>query len=276
MKLLDGLERRLSPYAIPNITLLLILGQVLVYVADMASLAQDNGGTSLVSRMMLLGQLVYSGEVWRVFTFVFVPPNDGANGLLFNLIAWLFFYFIGSVLEGSWGVFRYNMYLLVGYLATVAAAFLQPAIPATNAFFLSSVFLAFARLYPDYVIRLFYILPIKAKWLAYFQWALLGGVLVTAPAMRWMILATIANYLLFFWKDHLRAFKDSQRRARFQAKAAPSSSKRLVHVCGVCGRSSAEEPKTSFRYCSQCVGQQCYCPDHIRDHEHVVEAAAKK
>lgn len=268
MSLLARLERRFGAWAIPNLTLLLIVGQFAVYILDIASGIQ--GEESLVGRLDLDGDKVLAGEVWRLFTYVFIPPGVGQSAILWNVIAWMFFYFIGSVMEQSWGVFRYNAFICIGWLATTAVAMIQPSAPATNAFFLSSVFLAFARLYPDYVIRLMLILPIKAKWLALIQWILVTLSLTTP---FWLVsLASVANYLLFFWKEHYRDFHDKRRRAVFQAKAAPAKkSGRILHTCSICGLSSADEPKTQFRYCSQCAGQKCYCPAHIRDHKHVAE-----
>jgi len=53
--------------------------------------------------------------------------------------------------------------------------------------------------------------------------------------------------------------------------SAETRAKPIQHECRVCGLTSGMAPKTAFRYCSQCAGQQCYCPDHLRDHEHVTE-----
>lgn len=277
MKFLDRLERVLSPFAIPHLTLLLIAGQVAVYMADVAMGAQDEGNGVLVAKLELLGNLVAAGEVWRVVTFVFIPPSLGPNGLLINLVSWLFFYFVGSVMENTWGSVRFNAYMLIGVLGTAMAALLQPNVTAPNIYLYSTVFLAFARLYPDHIIHLLYLIPIKAKWLALLGWLGIAVALLTDKSLRLVILASIANYLVFFWKEHYRDYQQSRRRAAFEAKVAPpGKAGRIVHTCAVCGRSSAEEPKTQFRYCSQCGGSKCYCPEHIREHEHVVAKAAIK
>lgn len=276
MSLLAKLERRFGAWAIPNVTLLIIVGQIAVFVLDEVQRVANPGGNSLIGNMYLVGSLVLAGEVWRVFTFPFVPPAPGSSGLIACLFAWLVFYLVGTAMEHTWGVFRYNAYLFIGYLATVAVAFAQPAIPATNWFYFASVFLAFARLYPDFIFNLFLILPIKVKWLALIQW-IVYGLFLLSPDSRLMVVAAVANYFAFFWKEHYRDIKDHHRRTVFRAKAAPGGkSERIVHTCAVCGLSSADEPRTSFRYCSQCDGQRCYCPEHIRDHEHVVERSAKE
>jgi hypothetical protein len=83
-----------------------------------------------------------------------------------------------------------------------------------------------------------------------------------------MVLATVFNYLLFFGKEHWDALRHGHRRRSFRASAARATAQ-PSHECRVCGLSTDESPKTLFRYCSKCAGQCCYCPAHIRDHEHV-------
>lgn len=269
MKLLDWLERRLSPYAIPHITLLLILGQVVVFVVSMSQQG-NGGGVTLLENIKLKPNLVMAGEWWRVLTFLIVPPRTNP---IFMFFAWYLFYLMGSALENVWGTFRFNVFLLIGWLASVAAAFLAPEQLASNEFLYGTVFLAFARFYPDFIINLFFILPIKIKWLALITWVGYAVAFVTADfwVNRVLIIAAVLNYILFFWRDHWTAAYDHRRRLKFATKAAKT--KAITHQCVVCGRSSADEPKTAFRYCSQCAGQQCYCPDHIRNHEHVAEVA---
>jgi hypothetical protein len=178
--------------------------------------------------------------------------------------------------------------LLAGYVANVAAAFLASfvlgqqlgdaaadpslrfaSIYAPNHFLYSSLFLAFARLYPDFIMNLFFVLPIRIKWLALLMWLGYAYQLATGDwTSRMLVLATILNYLLFFGPDHLRELRHGRRRRSFQAKASKALSP-ATHTCVVCGLSSDEQPRTLFRYCSKCTGQRCYCPEHIRDHEHM-------
>lgn len=277
MSLLDKLERRFSRYAVPNISMLLIFSQVAVWLFDIIQSGNVQQPEAVVSILTLKGNQVLAGEVWRLFTFSVVPPVPGVEGFIPNAIGWYVFYFLGSVMEQSWGDFRFNLYLILGWLFTAAACFVEPSMLVMNEYYYSSVFLAFARLYPHFVFHLFFILPIEVRWLALLQWVLLLLALIANPAMWPVILAPVANYILFFWREHYRDLYHQRRRAVFQAKAAPkSNSGRIMHTCAVCGRNSADEPRTQFRYCSQCNGQLCYCPDHIRDHEHVAESADER
>jgi len=265
MKLIDQLEKRLGRFAIPNLAALLIVGQVAVFLA-LASGANN----ALAANMEFRPSLVMKGEVWRIFTFLITPPT---NSILFAFFFWYLFYLMSTALENTWGAFRFNLFILIGFVASVAAAFLRPNAAADNYFLYGTVFLAFARLYPDFVINAFLVLPIKIKWLALIAWIGYALQFVSGNGSeRIMIVAALANYFLFFWRDHYRELHDTQRRKAFQAKLAPASkSGRMLHECRICGLTSDDEPKTAFRYCSKCAGQACYCPKHLHDHQHVTE-----
>lgn len=216
---------------------------------------------------------VLQGEVWRLFTFAFVPPQ---TALIWAIFGWLIFYFFGTTLENSWGTYRYNVFLGIGLIANIAAAFVAWGMGAltiaNNGFLYGTVFLAFARLYPDYVINLFLILPIRVKWLALIAWMGYGFRFVVGGWMdRFLIIASLANYLVFFGREHVRDLKQSQRRRTYQARVAKAT--KPVHKCLVCGVDSESSPKTAFRYCSKCAGQRCYCPEHIQNHEHITDDA---
>src|SRR5205814_10170789 len=94
---------------------------------------------------------------------------------------WL--YIIGTSLEGEWGAFKFLVYWLIGFLGTVGVAALTHG-PATSTVFLMTLFLAFATLWPDYEIRVFFVLPVKVKWLALLDAALLVQHTVTRPGLQ--------------------------------------------------------------------------------------------
>lgn len=259
MRLLDRLERKFRPFAIPNLTLVIIMGQTLAYI-----LSQSN--PRIVERMELIPSLVLEGEVWRLGSFCFVPPADN---LFFFFIAMMIFHMMGTALEQTWGTVRYNIFLMSGYIATVAVAFVYPDQAATNAFIGTSVFLAFAWLYPDYVFYIMFILPVKVRWLALLTWIFIGYSLIKGDmAIRLIVLAGIANFLLFFGPEIIQRLRSKGRRVQHQAKAA-SDARKPKHECAICGVTDKSDPTIEFRYCSKCEGAPCYCENHIRDHEHI-------
>jgi hypothetical protein len=276
MPLMDKLERRLGRFVIPNLTLWLVVGQVFVLLSALLRLLD-------LRYFVLLPELVRGGEWWRVVTFAFMPPALPAQpvGYVFIAFTWYIFYLMGSALEGFWGEFRFNLFLFTGWVLTVAAAFLTPLAPTTNLFIGGSVFLAFARLNPDFELAIFFILPVKIKWLALFAW--LGtayGLVAGSWPLRLQLLASVANFLLFFGRDIVQDMRHRKRsmvrvtRRIATAKDEPEAR----HRCHTCGKTNVTDPQMDFRYCSKCAGDLCYCSEHIFNHEHVLteSAAAKK
>jgi hypothetical protein len=263
MSLLDKLERALGRFAIPNLSLYLVIGQVFVLLAYLA-------GRINLTGFLLVPALVTQGEWWRVFSFLLMPPPPGMFGYIFVAFAWYIFYLMGNALEHSWGTFRFNLFLLLGATLTIAAAFVTPRYAATNAFIAGSVFLAFAYLNPDFELSLFFILPVKIKWLALLTWVLYGVSFVRGDLpTRLQILASVGNFLIFFGRDMLLSLRYRRRVAERQAERA-AEAEQPRHVCYVCGKTDRSHPDLDFRYCSKCAGDQCYCPDHIQNHAHVV------
>jgi hypothetical protein len=225
MRLLDNLQRRYGRFALPHMTEWLIACQVLTYFFSRSNPA-------FLERIELVPQRVLEGEVWRLVTFLCEPP---VTNLVFAMFFWYLFYLTGAALENAWGSFRYNVYLLVGWLATAAVSFLQPVQPASIRFLQGSVFLAFAELYPNFQLLLFFILPVKVKWLALLQWIIYFNLLLFGGWMtRLLVLASVCNFVLFFWRDILLRMKAGQRRMVAQAgKARLANTPR--HTCVVCG-----------------------------------------
>jgi hypothetical protein len=262
--MLEKLERKFRRYAVHNLTLYLIIGQVLFFVSSLS-------GRSL-ARGVLFPELVLAGEWWRLITFLFIPPM--ANPV-FAFFAWYLFYLMGSALEGHWGAFRYNLFLLAGYVITVAVSFIMPLYPATNVFIGGSVFLAFAFLYPDFQLYILFILPIKIKWLALLTWIGYTYEVLFGPwSTRLLVLASISNFLLFFGTDIVWRMKTGKRVMAAQARQF-SGKKEAFHTCATCGITDVSHPRMEFRYCSECGGLG-YCSDHIADHTHKPSSGNKK
>jgi hypothetical protein len=259
MKILDKLQRQFGHYAVPNLTLVLIACQVLAYGLQFTQ-------PQILRAMELVPALVLEGEVWRVVSFLFEPPLTNA---VFAFFFWYMFYLMGTALERTWGAFRYNVYLLIGYLATVAVSFLTPLQPTSALFLQGSVFLAFAYLYPDFQLMLFFLLPVKVKWLALLTWIGYFYVIATGPwVLCLMALAAICNFLVFFGREIFFRVRAGRRRMVQQTEGIKDRGK-AFHRCRICGVTDQSHPDMDFRYCSKCAGGCCYCPEHLRNHEHV-------
>ena len=202
MDWLDKLERRWGRLAVPNLMTTIVAGQALVFACDL-----------LFPRANLLYYLYFSpahilqGQVWRIFTFIFLPPE---SSLLMMALALYLYWFIGSSLEREWGSFRFTMYYLLGIAGNIVAGFISGG--ATNSYLNLSLFFAFAAVYPNMQMLLFFIIPVKMKYLAAFDafiyvMAFLSGGLQTKAA----IVASLANFFIFFGPDVWRRMRANYR-----------------------------------------------------------------
>ena len=271
-------------FGIPNLMLWVVIGNVLVFVMDLFSNGTFSGILTFVPGLILRGQ------VWRLLTFVFVPAFS--NNIIFFLISAYFYYFVGTRLEQQWGTTRFNVFYLSGVVLSIIVGLLAGLVgggmvpTATMEYVNLSLFFAFASLFPDMVVLLFFVLPVKVKWLAYLDAALLLYGMIRLLAQGAYILAllpvlAILNYLVFFGDSLLDALRGQVQRTRYQnsrrtvnfRRAAKQAQKKTgyLHKCCVCGRTDVDYPDLEFRYCSKCAGYRCYCIDHINSHVHVTE-----
>lgn len=252
------MERRFGWLAIPNLTYYLLIGQVITYIFVTLNPQYANF-------LSLSGQQVLKGEWWRLFLFLFTPIVDSP---IFAALVWYIFYLYGTALEKYWGSFRYLIYILILYLLTMVAAFLFPAWVLGNTHIYTSIFLAFAYLYPDFTLYLFFILPVKVKWLALFLWVWLGvGILTGNYSVKIMSLLTVTNFLLFFGNDLINSTRLKTRSATIGASRHLTSPK-AYHVCWKCKRNEVADPDMQILYCKDCVPSTCYCEKHIDNHTH--------
>jgi hypothetical protein len=258
MNWLNQMERKGKWLAIPNVTLYLIILQSLAWFLIQAH-------PELVGKLVLERSLILDGEWWRLLSFILLPPD---TNVLFLFFAFYMFYLMGSALEAQWGTFRYNLYLFIAYLATIAAVFIAPEEVATNGYIGGSVFLAFAFLFPDFEILIFFILPVKVKWIALITWALYVYQFATGDWLqRALILASVLNFILFFGFEILDRMKTGRRRMvkKMESTAAQDEA---INRCAMCGKTEKSDPKMEFRYCPLCVGTPCYCMPHMQEHTH--------
>ncbi|MEM7624769.1 MAG: hypothetical protein AAF333_03985 [Planctomycetota bacterium] len=258
MSLLDRLERKLGRYALPNLTLGIIAIQTLAFLAAASNPA-------IVQGMVLDSGKVLAGEWWRLLTFMMMPPSLSP---LWALIALYVLYLTGGAFENAIGAFRYNLYWLVGYVASVIAAFAVPGTPVSNAFLTTSVFLAFAMLYPDFEFLLFFILPVKVKWLALISWLFFAYILISGIAVGvWggpaMVMAATANFFLFFGREVIRKIGSGHRRMKRQREAIAAANEPF-HRCTVCNITDLSHPEAEFFYTNNATGEVvCFCKDHV-------------
>lgn len=255
------MKNKLNRYAIKNLTITIIVGQVLVYLAI-------NAGFINYSTLSLNYGGILNGEIWRVITFLFIPPTTSP---IWAVISWYILFLMGSNLEHYWGELHYNIYIFVAVVLTNIVAFIFNLSIGTNYYLQSSIFLAFAFLNPNFQVRLFFIIPVKIKWIAIVNWILYLWILFTGnSAQRLLIIASLTNFTIFFSKDIYYKIKYRGKTVKKRIEKRVSANKPL-HTCAVCSRNDLDYPHLDFRYCSQCSPEKCYCEDHILNHDHIGE-----
>ena len=288
MKWLNNLERRFGRYAIQNLPAVIIglyaAGYILTLIAP-----------DVLRFLTLEPGLILQGQIWRIITWVIVPPSSLG---IFTIIMLFLYFSIGRTLERTWGAFRFNVYIFSGILFTVIGAFILYGIFRAQGYAAGriyfgglfstyyinmSIFLAFALTYPDMSVLLYFIIPIKMKWMG-----ILYGVLIVMdfaqqgwPA-RVAIIASLLNFIIFFLMTRNTSRIDPaqiRRRQQFARAAAQSAprqaptggAKKPLHRCTICGRTELDSDQLVFRYCSKCGGAYEYCQDHLFNHTHKTE-----
>ena len=238
----------------------------------------------LLQFLAMDARAVLHGQIWRLVTYVLIPSNDG----FWLVISLFFYYWLGQTLEQMWGATKFTIYYLSGTLLTalwtIIAYFIDGfSVPLYSAAYINSaLFFAYALTYPDTMVRIFFIIPVKMKWLA-----ILEGVLYAISVVRAALLGlwgiallpvvAMLNLAVYFSPDIRR--RADQIRVRHRPEAVQfrravkeqQRQKGYNHKCSVCGRTDTDYPDLQFRYCSKCEGYHCFCEDHIFNHTHFTE-----
>ena len=270
MSWIDRAERKFGRYAIPRIVRPILAMQALLYVLLLVTngrmyTSDGINPESLEAKLVLNPGAIMDGEVWRVASFIFVPPVQSA---IFFVIGLMFTLFVSESLEQLWGAFRMNVYVIGGMFFLVAGAFMlsvdsyiSPGL--TSGMLAMSLFLAFAVLFPDYEILAMMVIPIKAKWLGLITAGLLA---LQFSNYMWLgrlyMIIGLMNFLVFAVPRAMSAYKMRNevmsRRRRFQEAQIPDV--RTFHECKMCGKSEVDDRELDFRvasdgneYCVPCL-----------------------
>ena len=294
MNFLNKMERKFGKYAIPNLSLYLIMGYILGYVLLFVSPA-------VLDFLTLNPYLILHGQIWRLVPWIIIPPSRLD---LFTIVMLMFYYSVGTSLERTWGTFYYNVYLLMGMLFTIIGSFLVMGISyvpggysydvrtiqygtenyfrmvsgSFSTYFVNmSIFLGFAATFPDVQVLLMFIIPIKVKWMGIAYAILLGVQFLQRDIVGKIVIgASLLNFVLFFMMMRSSGigmrFSPQQVKRRHDynreiKRAKPMSVAK--HKCAICGKNSEDNPEAEFRFCSKCNGNYEYCQDHLFTHTHV-------
>lgn len=305
--MLNKLERKFGRYAIPGLINYLIGGYVFGYVIYLMGMISRVNTLSLLTLEPYF--IIHGLQLWRIISWVLIPEIQNP---IFALIMLFFYWQLGRMLESTWGTFRFNLYIFGGIFFTIVGAFAaygiyymvtgQPSFVAgsiSTTYINMSIFLAYAVCYPDMTVLLYFIIPIKMKWMAivYGIWAVWAFFSMNLYG-RIGLVASLLNFIIFFFTT--RNYKgisphEFKRKQEFKRKVnnanrsfgggAPGSGKNPFaggnpfsggstqsiarHRCAICGRTDQSNPELEFRFCSKCNGNYEYCNDHLFTHTHV-------
>ena len=302
MSWMDKLERKWGRYAIPNITRYFVyaslIGLILNYAGD---IIYSRIGINLSGLLAFDAYSILHLQLWRLVTWIFSSPG----GSLLSVIFLLCLLSMGNSLESIVGSFRMNVYMIGGVIISdiggllvygisrVVLSFLgqSGSIPVylSSYYILISIFMALAMCMPEGTVMLYFVLPIKMKWMLIIYFLELGYELVTYFRLGYQsaglpgaivyvimfgsqIIFALLNFVLFFWGIKPKISRAQKKRQReFQSQAAPFRPDNGMprHKCAICGRTEKDDPSLVFRYCSKCAGNREYCQEHLFTHQHV-------
>lgn len=313
-KLLLKMERKMGKYAIRNlpmyIVVIYIVGYVISILQKMMALSVK---IDILSYLSLNPHAILNGQVWRLFTWILMPASDltagGFINIFFTFVMLYFYYQLGTALENTWGVFRYNLYIFSGMFFTFVGAvmlylvvsYIDPTGSPIYGYIIGncfnityinlSIFLAFAAVYPNMQVLLFFVIPVRIKWLALFSVILYVSEMIQQNLfVRVEIAMSLLNFLIFFFGTRdFRRFSPKEIFRKQQYRRATSGGGRAAggnsspfattmrsqnssitkHKCAICGRSERDGGDLEFRFCSKCNGGYEYCSEHLFSHEHV-------
>ena len=275
-------------FGIPNLMKYIVAGNAIVYFLTVFA------GLGSVSFLTFDWYAVLHGEIWRLVTFIFFPGYYSLNQAIWLVFFLHLYYMIGTTLEREWGTAKFSLYYISGVVLTVVVGAVMGLVSGSariaGAHYINlSMFFAFAMLYPDTRFLIFFIIPVKVKWLAWIDAAyfalqvllsLLGGNLLGAL----LPVIAILNFIVFFWTNitdeiawrrgwakHQTSHQTIQFKAAARQQKKREEERGYRHKCAVCGRTDTEWPDLEFRYCSRCQGYHCFCQEHIFNHVHFNE-----
>ncbi len=289
MNWLDKLERKFGRYAIPNLMNYIIVLYVLGLAVEMFA------PEFYYQYLSLNAEAILQGQVWRIVTFIIQPPQAS---LLFIIVVLYTYFLLGRELEMAWGAFRFNLYFFSGMLFHVIAAFVVYFVTGfsfeLDTWYLNlSLFFAYVALFPETRFYLFYVIPVKAKWLGmlngfYFLYTIaqafmpayggnqVYGFIYKASAIAAAV--SLLNFIIFFFGSrymtpysprNIKRKREFQKNIREASKTVQLHPNGARHRCAVCGRTELDGDDLEFRYCSKCNGNYEYCQDHLFTHTHV-------
>ncbi len=206
------LENKISRFAVEGLMKIITICMAIVLAADVMVGMFYPEALSINYLLTFDRALIFKGQVWRVLSFIIAYP--ASSNIFLTLLSLYFFFWTGSAVESYWGKARFNLYYLFGIIGTIAAGFIAGGI--SNTYLNLSLFLAFAAMFPNQQVLLFFFIPVKVKWIGIAEGLLIAYLLVWAIILKDFatiaaIVAALINFIIFFGYDLINRIKRAYR-----------------------------------------------------------------
>lgn len=211
--LLYKLENKIRRFAVEGLMKAITICMLIVFAADFLLMMYTDGAAPSINYYLSFNRaLIFKGQVWRIISFIIAYPSS--SNIFLTLLSLYFFYWTGSAVESYWGKARFNLYYIFGIVGTIIAGFIVGSVG--NVYLNLSLFLAFAAMFPEQQVLLFFFIPIKVKWIGIVEGLFIGYILVFSLLVKDFatvaaIISAFINFIIFFgydlWKKMKRAYE---------------------------------------------------------------------
>lgn len=280
MNFIDKLEKKFGRHAIFDLHKYFVFASAIGLV-----LSQFEAGQNILSYLQFDMTAILRGQVWRLFTWMF-----NFQGGFLSILFLVCLIPMGKSLEHFLGTFRMNVYLIGGvllnmvfgiaiYFVTLLTTGTGFTVYLSTYYILLSIFMALAIAIPDGTVNLYFILPIKMKWMLVVYLLSLLYEIYSYFFVHWtigvvygtQIIVALVNLFIFCCISGIRisgAHRKRQRQFQAQMNSVPRPGTVARHTCAICGLTEKDDLDLTFRYCSKCSGNKEYCNHHLFTHEH--------
>ncbi len=271
--LANQLERKIGWITFPGLIRWIAILQLLSWGLSLVDMG-------LIGWLTFSPELLFSGEVWRTFSWVLIPRSPGATNpiaILFVIFALVIAIVFSNGLESAWGQFRTTLFTLgmiicpalAGIILFLIFGYPTPSPYLTEIYYTGLLF-GFAYNYPNQQLMIFGIIPLKVKWIAWASAFFLVVGTLASPVPFFIAsfyLLALAPFLIVFLPSYAdskaREAKAAKRARKFTTAASPAGDQEAFHVCSNCGATDVTHPEREFRVlpngeeiCNVCLERQ--------------------
>ncbi|GAA5496823.1 hypothetical protein Rhal01_03009 [Rubritalea halochordaticola] len=262
-QILNSFERKFGNWAIPGLIrylAIIFFGTFLMGAAK----------PEIVMALDFDFEKIKAGEYWRLFSFILAPKAVamGPFSAIWAFFGMMLLFIFSDSLEYQWGVFRTNLFVLWGFLSTLAANLIMALVfesspPMSGIYLGASILFAFATYNPRFTLMLFFVIPCPIWIIAAFTGLIMGLSCLSSAEIAVFTIVALSNYLIVAIPMRFmqaRGERSSFKRRRKFKSMAYSRERTPFHSCSACGANDVTHPEKEFRVSQD--GND-YCLEHL-------------